>query len=92
MKAAQLTQIHPSYGMPVKAAADKNTETVWLINWDEPEQNYFAITKEVTLKGNQQHSTAQTRSGVVYQRYRFGDTGAQTKQCFHCLWYRTKLI
>ena len=40
------------YGVPVKAAADENTETVWLINWDEPSQNDFAIAEEVTLKGN----------------------------------------
>jgi len=40
------------YGVPVKAAADENTETIWLINWDEPEQNDFSIAEEVTLKGN----------------------------------------
>lgn len=40
------------YGIPVKAAANENTETVWLINWNEPEQNDFAIAEEVTLKGN----------------------------------------
>lgn len=40
------------YGIPVKAAADENTETVWLINWNDPEQNDFAIAEEVTLKGN----------------------------------------
>ena len=40
------------YGIPVKAAADENTQTVWLINWNDPEQNDFAIAEEVTLKGN----------------------------------------
>jgi type I restriction enzyme R subunit len=40
------------YGIPVKAAADENTETVWLINWNDPEQNDFAVAEEVTLKGN----------------------------------------
>ena len=40
------------YGVPVKAAADENTETVWLINWEDPAQNDFAIAEEVTLKGN----------------------------------------
>ena len=40
------------YGVPVKVSADQNTETVKLINWDEPEQNDFAIAEEVTLKGN----------------------------------------
>jgi type I restriction enzyme, R subunit len=40
------------YGVPVKIEAGKVTETVHLINWDEPEQNDFAIAEEVTLSGN----------------------------------------
>ncbi len=42
------------YGVPVKTEAGKVTETVHLINWQEPEQNDFAIAQEVTLKGNQE--------------------------------------
>ena len=40
------------YGVPVKIEAGKVTETVHLINWQEPEQNDFAIAEEVTLMGN----------------------------------------
>jgi type I restriction enzyme, R subunit len=40
------------YGVPVKEEAGKVTETVHLINWDEPGKNDFAIAEEVTLKGN----------------------------------------
>jgi type I restriction enzyme, R subunit len=40
------------YGVPVQAAAGENNENVWLINWDEPAQNDFAIAGEVTLHGN----------------------------------------
>lgn len=40
------------YGVPVKAAAGENTETINLINWDNPAQNDFAIAEEVTLHGN----------------------------------------
>ena len=40
------------YGVPVKIEAGKVTETVHLINWEEPEKNDFAIAEEVTLKGN----------------------------------------
>ncbi len=40
------------YGVQVKTEAGKVTETVRLINWDEPEKNDFAIAEEVTLKGN----------------------------------------
>ena len=40
------------YGVPVQAAAGENTVNVWLINWDDPAQNDFAIAEEVTLHGN----------------------------------------
>lgn len=40
------------YGVPAKIEAGKATETVHLINWNEPEKNDFAIAEEVTLKGN----------------------------------------
>ena len=39
------------YGVPVKIDAGKATETLHLINWQEPELNDFAIAEEVTLKG-----------------------------------------
>ncbi len=42
------------YGVPVKTEAGKVTETVHLINWQEPEKNDFAIAEEVTLGGNQE--------------------------------------
>ncbi len=42
------------YGVPVKTEAGTVTETVHLINWQEPEQNDFAIAQEVTLKGNRE--------------------------------------
>jgi type I site-specific restriction-modification system R (restriction) subunit len=40
------------YGVPVKIEAGKVTETVRLINWNDPEKNDFAIAEEVTLKGD----------------------------------------
>jgi len=39
------------YGVQVKTDAGKVTETVHLINWNEPEKNDFVIVEEVTLKG-----------------------------------------
>ena len=39
------------YGVPVKIEAGKDTETLELINWKEPQKNDFAIAEEVTLKG-----------------------------------------
>ena len=40
------------YGVPVKTEAGKVTETVWLVNWETPDQNNFAVAEEVTLHGN----------------------------------------
>ncbi len=40
------------YGIPVKTEAGKPSETIHLINWNEPEANDFVIAEEVTLKGN----------------------------------------
>jgi len=42
------------YGIPVKTEAGKVTESVHLINWQEPEKNDFAIAEEVTLGGNKE--------------------------------------
>jgi type I restriction enzyme R subunit len=39
------------YGVQVKTEAGKATDTVKLINWEEPEKNDFAIAEEVTLRG-----------------------------------------
>jgi type I restriction enzyme R subunit len=40
------------YGVQVKTDPGKPTDTVKLIDWEEPEKNDFAIAEEVTLKGN----------------------------------------
>ena len=42
------------YGVKIKLEAGKNTETVWLINWDEPLKNDFAIAEEVSLRGGRE--------------------------------------
>lgn len=40
------------YGIPVKADASKNYETVHLIDWKSPEKNNFTIAEEVTVHGH----------------------------------------
>jgi type I restriction enzyme R subunit len=37
------------YGVKVKADVGENTQTVWLIDWKQPEKNHFAIAEEVTV-------------------------------------------
>ena len=39
------------YGVKLKTAAGENTDTIWLIDWENPSENDFAIAEEVTLKG-----------------------------------------
>lgn len=39
------------YGVPVKIEAGKVSETVRLVDWEQPERNDFAIAEEVTLRG-----------------------------------------
>lgn len=37
------------YGIKVKPGGSENTRTVWLIDWENPEANHFAIAEEVTV-------------------------------------------
>ncbi|MER2626190.1 MAG: HsdR family type I site-specific deoxyribonuclease [Accumulibacter sp.] len=39
------------YGVKVRPGAGENHVTVWLIDWRHPENNHFAVAKEVTVKG-----------------------------------------
>lgn len=39
------------YGVSAQVEAGKNTQTIHLINWNEPHKNDFAVAEEVTLKG-----------------------------------------
>ena len=38
------------YGVKVKAEIGENTQTVWLIDWANPEANHFAVAEEVAIK------------------------------------------
>ncbi|WP_295624608.1 type I restriction endonuclease subunit R [uncultured Nitrosomonas sp.] len=39
------------YGVKVKEGAGEQNKTVWLIDWDNPLNNHFAIAEEVSIKG-----------------------------------------
>jgi type I restriction enzyme, R subunit len=39
------------YGVKVKPEAGHVNETVWLIDWENPEANHFAVAEEVTVFG-----------------------------------------
>lgn len=40
------------YGVKVKENVGKNNQTVWLIDWEDPLNNDFAIAEEVAIKGD----------------------------------------
>lgn len=39
------------YGVKVKPGVGEQTETVWLIDWSNPQTNHFAVAEEVTVLG-----------------------------------------
>ncbi len=39
------------YGVKVKEGVGQQMETVWLIDWKNPEENNFAIAEEVSIRG-----------------------------------------
>src|SRR2546425_2752912 len=40
------------YGVKVREELGENYRTVWLIDWDHPENNHFAVAEEVTVHGS----------------------------------------
>ena len=47
------------YGVPVKPDVGEHTQTVWLLDWQNPERNHFAIAEEVTVLAP--HAKAHTK-------------------------------
>ncbi|MGP4998468.1 type I restriction endonuclease subunit R [Corynebacterium variabile] len=39
------------YGVKVKRSVSENFETIWLIDWKNPEANHFMVAEEVSIKG-----------------------------------------
>jgi len=42
------------YGVRGKSEAGENFDTIWLVNWQDPKKNDFAIAEEVTVNGNKE--------------------------------------
>ncbi len=54
------------YGVKIKPEVGENTQTVWLINWKQPERNHFAIAEEVTVKGADAKAHSKRPDIVLY--------------------------
>jgi type I restriction enzyme R subunit len=54
------------YGVKVKAEVGENTQTVWLIDWKNPEKNHFAIAEEVTVAASGAKAHGKRPDVVLY--------------------------
>jgi type I restriction enzyme R subunit len=58
------------YGVKVQPGAGENRVTIWLIDWQHPENNHFAVAEEVTVKGadlaNAAKASAKRPDVVIY--------------------------
>ena len=54
------------YGVKVKPDIGENTETVWVIDWKNPENNHFAIAEEVTILGADDKAHEKRPDVVLY--------------------------
>jgi len=39
------------YGVQIRENVGENKQTIWLIDWENPQKNHFYIAEEVTIKG-----------------------------------------
>jgi len=54
------------YGVKVQPGAGENHVTVWLVDWNQPERNHFAIAEEVTVKGADTKASEKRPDIVIY--------------------------
>jgi type I restriction enzyme R subunit len=54
------------YGIKLKLEAGENSQTVWLVDWDNPEKNHFAIAEEVTVLGKDPKAFTKRPDIVLY--------------------------
>lgn len=54
------------YGVKVKEGAGEQTKTIWLIDWQHPERNHFAIAEEVTVPASNAKAYTKRPDIVLY--------------------------
>ena len=54
------------YGVKVLRGVGELRETVWLIDWEHPQNNHFAVAEEVTVKGADAKASTKRPDLVVY--------------------------
>jgi type I restriction enzyme R subunit len=54
------------YGVKIKPDIGENFQTVWLIDWENPENNHFAIAEEVTVESANAKASTKRPDLVLY--------------------------
>ncbi len=54
------------YGVKVKLDVGEQTQTVWLVDWERPERNHFAVAEEVTVPGRDAKAHPKRPDVVLY--------------------------
>jgi type I restriction enzyme, R subunit len=54
------------YGVKVKSGVGEQFQTVWLIDWKNPEENHFAVAEEVSLPGADVRAHGKRPDVVLY--------------------------
>jgi type I restriction enzyme R subunit len=54
------------YGVKVRGDHGELTETVWLIDWEDPTKNHFAVAEEVTVEGQSGPGSTKRPDVVLY--------------------------
>src|SRR5437867_10230016 len=54
------------YGVRVKPDVGENTQTIWLVDWKNPDRNHFAVAEEVTVLPSDQNAHSKRPDIVLY--------------------------
>lgn len=54
------------YGVKVKPDVGENTQTVWLLDWQHPEKNHFAVAEEVSVSAVDDKAHGKRPDVVLY--------------------------
>nr|WP_235324681.1 type I restriction endonuclease [Pedobacter lusitanus] len=75
------------YGVTVQPEIGQNKQTIWLIDWENPLENDFAIAEEVTIKGIHKKTT---RYCIVCKWHCIRHIRIKAKYSFHCRGHQAK--
>jgi type I restriction enzyme R subunit len=54
------------YGVKIRVDISENFQTIWLVDWQKPENNHFAVAEEVTVNGADARANTKRPDIVLY--------------------------